>query len=874
MSQEGKLKLGAIHPITGRQWELGKNEAWPDLEIVLPFSCRVIDTTGTVIGPAISSPKVGGYEVIHNLNKIEVYDLINDLAVPNVKGVWAATPGGDSARLHLLSQDPYSWLTPHVDTIVTAFETPPRVIEQNFGLGEVETFMNEKRFGEVLVKPSKSADLVRVLQSDLLTRILNCDDFTLSFRTASGAQINVDRLSLVLVVRKASEGEKSFFTTSKGNAVTSSIIKLVCGDLYLYLCSLTLSQSVSTIRIRTTMKNNLLVYAVRYREARKYITKWAEKTLLVPGKYRISVEGTSQAVSYAGLPASKTVSWHLKQDFGVKYPETIRPYINYSTIGDSRIFSTIPVPLPPDPLAWNPTMPGIGFPAYRKYYPIVRFLVRYMDVIFSKIKMAITYEKHSVEVVDDLQPKNNPDGTSSLPAKSQDWILLAGGSIKPDQELILSQDLPQEGMAQVVLSFKSPDEKWIKLDEWSCYISRFECFSQHLYWPGSCLKTYYDSSGKYTVPSCQSLFRVMVHLVSAEGNRINLLPHEYSSRTIIERQIGEMISLNKIEAEKPEPYPDELASVPLDWRLAASLTENLKPLDQVTGIRFARFARNSGARFNEGVGDKVNGIQDTVDETTIEAVLDTQGRPVALWLRTPEPVDWRRVKANLTIKHVIQTGPCPSGYAHRKPLDLTITVLPSTDASSAFLIGSFIDVHTCLPRGEYELSLSFDPYLEGLEKLRPYSSVGPVPEQAKFKFIQPFGLDWPLPITKVVIPAGILEYLVEAYLQNPEPPGPIPNLLKKYEQYLRSGISIAEMFEAKIEEKTGVFSSVKAEKFHSLENVPSKFVDVKTPSGESAVLTTSAKEHKTSKIAKEAKNLEKEEAKKTKIKKKKSRGGS
>ena len=56
MSNSGNLsKLGAIHPMTGRQWELGRGETWPDVEIVIPFGVQVTDNTATIIGPVVSS---------------------------------------------------------------------------------------------------------------------------------------------------------------------------------------------------------------------------------------------------------------------------------------------------------------------------------------------------------------------------------------------------------------------------------------------------------------------------------------------------------------------------------------------------------------------------------------------------------------------------------------------------------------------------------------------------------------------------------------------------------------------------------------------------------------------------------------------------
>lgn len=187
------------------------------------------------------------------------------------------------------------------------------------------------------------------------------------------------------------------------------------------------------------------------------------------------------------------------------------------------------------------------------------------------------------------------------------------------------------------------------------------------------------------------------------------------------------------------------------------------PLDSDSGQKYAWFAAHSGARFNDGGGDILDGLNDTVDETTVEAVVDDEDRPLVLWLRTPEPVDWRRVALTLRIRHVKQSGDCPEGYAHRDRLNLTVTALPSPDATAAFLIGSLDGHPTRLPRGEYELELLFDPAAAGLPKLRPGVSIGPTPERVEMKFIQPLGQPWPLSFESIVLPAGLINKLVELY---------------------------------------------------------------------------------------------------------------
>jgi hypothetical protein len=211
------------------------------------------------------------------------------------------------------------------------------------------------------------------------------------------------------------------------------------------------------------------------------------------------------------------------------------------------------------------------------------------------------------------------------------------------------------------------------------------------------------------------------------------------------------------------PFPEELSAPPASWRLPASMSAQLGPLDGASGYRYARFAALTGARLNGGGGDMLDGLNDTVEETTVEAVTDASGRPFALWLRTPEPLDWRRVSLKLSIRHVKQTGDCPEGYAHRERLDLNLEALPSPDASAAFLVGSLAGQPTRLPRGEYELEITFDPDQPGLEKLRPRIVLGPTPERVVHTFIQPLGEDWPLPSDWTLVPAGAIDRLATLY---------------------------------------------------------------------------------------------------------------
>jgi hypothetical protein len=199
-------------------------------------------------------------------------------------------------------------------------------------------------------------------------------------------------------------------------------------------------------------------------------------------------------------------------------------------------------------------------------------------------------------------------------------------------------------------------------------------------------------------------------------------------------------------------------------------------------------------------------------------------------------VDWRRVSSTLTITHVNQTGDCPSAcnLDRPTPLDMEISILPSPEATSAFLVGSFAGTPSYLPRGIYELKLTFDPLQEGLPKLRAGVAVnGPV-EQVTMRFVQPRGLDWPLATSWAVLPAGLLEKLIETSSL----PGLGPNSEKAfqlYEQYVRPEEAARRRHPPPAQLQTQVLGAKPAQK----SSIPGERRP--TPGREGRVAATSAK---------------------------------
>jgi hypothetical protein len=356
------------------------------------------------------------------------------------------------------------------------------------------------------------------------------------------------------------------------------------------------------------------------------------------------------------------------------------------------------------------------------------------------------------------EPVTNPDGESSTLAPSQEFREWLGCEIARDQEIVL-EALPFSGSAQVRVLFSPPGQPATVLDSWECYVSQFQSFAEHLTLTQAKITTYYNAGGPHSLQPCFTPGFVGSTRLSIGGNHIDTDTGSFLAPAIPRVHPGPLLP-GEYPSITTNPFPDELEAPPLSWRLPGKLLAHLSdsaPLE----ISYARFAHDTGARFSENPATPLFGINNTVLKTCVEAIEDNAGRLFALWLRTPEPVDWRRVSLSLRIRHLQGGSPCPADYAYRRPLDLAVEALPCPDGSSAFLLGRLAGIRTRLPRGEFALTMSFDASEPGLPKLRPSVAVGSSPETLELKFLNPSGPDWPLPTQAISVPAGLVGLLIE-----------------------------------------------------------------------------------------------------------------
>lgn len=767
------MELGGLHPITGRQWQLTDDESnalWPDACVVVPFGTQVHDDTGKVINPVPGTSVQGGWTVTSTLETLELTDLVQNTVVSGVTAVWAAGPGGDTPALHVLGDNPFAWLTPHLDAAAFASTTTYPLRDQWFGPGPNVLFGSARRFGEIVIRPAPH-HFCRLLAPPLgwlNERVLQAPGAKLEFSYPSGLPFTVDRLWLGVLLRSREElhgtGWKVEWFMTLGGNWSLALLKLDVGG--------------GAAAVKIPYGGSILW--VRYGHS-PLSASAPEKVTLQPGHYELTLSGTTIGTAPPGFDDAAPVPWSATQRFWVDHPPSLRPYVHSSTFGDNRLFGANG--------GFDPTLPGVGFPLHRDYLPVVRFCVPYVHSMFPALRLRVDYPD-APDIVDDGPVQANADGESSLPDAAIDWKTAHGGTVQPDDEVVLDSALTP-GAGALRISHVPAAGPEFELDSWAVHVSRFATAAAHLAWPSTCLTRYYKHDGPHDHAPCSTL---------AEPSWSG---HWRGSHQVLRAHDLHMFDVEVLELKEAPPHaadslvgkllhplhptdemPDEYETPPDDWPLPASLASLAGPLDDAAAHRFMLFAWRSGVHLQaDTAAPALADIGDPVGATTVEALCDDLSRPLALWLRTPEPIDWRRVHADLTLRHVTPNSGCPTAYANRQPMSLTVDLLPSTDGSSALLVARLAGVPTRLPRGEIALTLRYNPAEPGLVKLRPRTPPPSGQETVTLTFLQPLGHAWPTPPSSDGI-SPLHKPVPVAYKPHFGPPEPEPEPLDELVQIL------------------------------------------------------------------------------------------
>jgi hypothetical protein len=703
--------------LSGRQWNIEKNvdPIWPDSEIVIPFLRRLIEDPISaephrIINSSTEVFSEGGVKVRHTLNQLQLFHLNQDGKAPveiaDLRGVWVEGPPGPDktslpvAQLHVPGADPFEWLSAHSELTDDVTVEPGEVIDQGFLIGANEIAIQvARRFGNVVISATKemSFDLIAISPIVFGSRLLigRRVDISLSHAGSDYAgpplPLLVRRLELLIPIDIPPK-----IIAPSGFAISVSDggpLDVVGQGLRLFVVGISRSDGAlfSAVSVRMSSENeSVCLWKVRYYLESRENADWRERVILSPGKYQLKLAGSSNWWSARGGP-SKGGAWSKEVLFSIDFPDHLRPYMMTTTIGDNRIMN-------PKDDPWNPSPFGRGLPLYADLLGVVQSKVPYLEKIYRSLNVTVSRSHAGAPktVPSSLGP-NLFNESADNPASAK-WKSGLGipGSIASELRL---QGPFEPGLNTLSISFDDPfnSGRTLKLDEWEFESSRFSSFSQHLAFSSTGIHAAFDEFGPVALPSLPDL--------TAYPD-----PH--------------MVGDAQPGSEK--------------WLLPLPMASLAQPIDTGTHDRFIKLAARLNCKVKSGATHSLELFFEPVAASQIAVMLDPTGAGHVMWMRTAEPLDWRRTSGSFLYRSLASD---PSKAVDATKFDLFF--VPSFDGSSAFLFAAAGGRFVRLPKGLYDVSLSYSLVQAGLPSNRRSSGDDSTPMRTSFRIVNPFGSEWP-----------------------------------------------------------------------------------------------------------------------------------
>jgi len=720
LTDRSTQKLGALHALSGVQFDIDDETStiWPDCELALPYYKKLTDDTGKILSAHVGGYKEGGVQVRHRLSQLALFRIDEthddmETEVPDLQGAWVVGPVGSkedkntsSARLHFPANDPFRWLDQFQDVTIETQTLPPVGEEFDFGIGPAEFDITRIDLPTVAMTNSEPGfDLLSDPALEQVTRVARLVDARFAMQEQFGEPVG--RLSrAVLTFVSFDESDFQLVSSNRSTRVLSIIDQQLSDDRTLHF---------GRLEIRDAGGDDFTDFEVHFRKqeeciagmampgmpcratmallrvtlfaAAKNTTTVHEKTILQPGFYRLAAEGKSV---WSAKGQDKNGAWSYSQKFRVVPPPTITPYVAYVTLGDERPYRLRGQRI------WNPAPHGLGLPAYSGSLASVVFRPDYFSKIYPGLLVGFDDDGPMDVAVSRSQVAERFESASS--AK---WLLDAGGQYGVAEELLFEAPVHQ-GVHELRVSYRDPlSGTNVKLDSWSFERSRFADASSHL------------SLAERSV----RLGRSTVAEVEAIGGD----------------QIADLDEGTVVEA----PVTPE--TIPASWRLPPAFEPQHKQFEEQSALSFLRFVERSAIPIGRANADPLYGIAERPRETTLEAFTDRNGKAFALWLRTPEPFDWRRLSALLKVYATSKDTTGEDVLPNVAPLPLDVLFTPSPDGSSALVFARSGETYVRLPQGLYVLRCTYALEAAGLPFLRSRADSTRPNEEFVVRFYNGFG---------------------------------------------------------------------------------------------------------------------------------------
>ena len=708
------LDIAANLPIPHIHWASGitgqldpaGSKVWPDVSFELPFIRHARGQNIIVNIPANAGVHdEGGITTTHDITKLQIYavDAVTgaETSVPSVHAAWLMGKVGDGAgnsnRLSIPCNDPLGWLTRH-ETSAPDHATQTDLLKlQTFGSGPgidlpVDAATNLAIYQAEHVEVS-SHDPMRLVAAPWALNYGRC----LVGRGMAVRITPVDPADPTLIVigyqlRVASPwGRRPRLSVTSGGSITSSTELARFPDGTSEWC-VEIARQVGDYPNALEFgagEQELRLLAVGYLMSAAQMSP-GTRTVLIPGHYRLRVEGTSES-KFDGRSGGVTTWPPVQRDFEVVRPP-LRPYLRYTTSGDERLFG-LRSP------GWNPNPLGSGFGHYRGHRGLIRSRVSYLSAIYPELW--ISANAGNAPKLIPATPAS--EGTIAGSEASQEWKRMAGAVPEVEEELVFDIDHP------------TPADPTVP------YIDTIRIFVSDVN----------DTTGSDIDPAHP--FEEWTYRISRHADSVE---HLKPANDVLSRAYGPFGSEDLDEAPGgPVPAGLNIPGTPLaqmqaGWALPDALASQAGVGEVRAGLNFLRIIEWCGV-FHADPSPAEDGILGRPTETEIAILLDSGRSPVALLIRTDEPCDWRRVSVDLVAEDRNKTN-----------ARFTSRVTPSPDGCAAIVMFEASGVAVRIPKGSLALQFTFALQMTGMPRLTRADVAAQAVEQFNLTFTQPFGRTW------------------------------------------------------------------------------------------------------------------------------------
>ncbi|MBB4438147.1 MULTISPECIES: hypothetical protein [Rhizobium] len=715
-SVEPSQKLGAVHPLSGLQFDILDETAkiWPDCELALPFYRKLTDLTGRMLSPPIGSSREGSVQVTHSLTELDLFSIRDDgseVKEEGVQGVWTVGPAnqqGDfnspTARLHFPANDPFRWLDQYQVRSEETEVLPPIGEVFDFGIGPAEFDLPEILLPTVKIRRAEEVTGIDLLADpvfQLPTRVarLSRASFEIRDETPSAAfsrviitfvandensfgKLQSDRyLQILSVTDQTLPSGRTFYfgrieiTDSSGQDFREFTIGFQ-GDS---------GCAIGITGLREHCFPMIAVFKITLFGGTRTATTVKDRTIFKPGVYRVAASGKSE---WAASGEKKAGSWKFSQKFNVIYPPTITPYIAYVTAGDERPYREKGLNV------WNPTPYGLGFPIYTAQKASIVFRPDYFNTIFPKLRVG--YDQNEQEV--DVNESGLDERFES--ASSAKWFKDSGGPYDVCREVLFDPPTTP-GVRDLSVGFFNPlTNKTVALDGWSFETSRYGGIHDHL-----------------------ALDQPIILTARSAVSEISSSDKD--------------VAIAALDTKLVTKQPKAGDAIPAAWRLPPSFEPEHKDFEKQSSLSFLRFFERAAIAVSRVNADPMEGLLERPGSALVDAFTDRDGKAFCFWVRTPEPLDWRRLSASILVYAIDRDNGGAPYLPDVAPVPLEALFTPSPDGASALMFVRMGETYVRLPAGLYVAKFSFALEAPKLTHLR--SQTNQKTDSFELRFANTFG---------------------------------------------------------------------------------------------------------------------------------------